>query len=39
MYMCAFQSIRSVGDGTARHNSHNDLEGTVGDFSLHLYIT
>ena len=31
--------MKSVDDGIARCDSHNDLVGTVGDFSLHLYIT
>ena len=39
MYLCAFQSVKSVGDGIARRDSHNELVGTVGDFSIHLYIT
>ena len=30
---------KSVGDGIARPDSRNDLVGTVGDFSIHLYIT
>ena len=30
---------KSVGDGIARRDSHNDLVGTVGHFSMHLYIT
>ena len=38
MYICAFQSMKSVDDGIARRDSHNDLVGTVGHFSLHLYI-
>ena len=29
---------KSVGDGVARRDGHNDLVGTVGDFSIHLYI-
>ena len=32
--MCAFQSIKSVDGGIARRDSHNDLMGTVDDFSL-----
>ena len=32
--MSAFQSMKSVDDGIARRDSHNDLTGTVGDFSL-----
>ena len=32
--MCAFQPMKSVYDGIARHNDHNDLVGTDGDFSL-----
>ena len=32
--MCAFQSMKSVEDGIARCNSHNDLAGTNGDFFL-----
>lgn len=31
--VCAFQSMKSLDDGTARHDS-NDLLGTVGEFSL-----
>ena len=30
---------KSVCDGIARPDSRNDLVGTVGDFSIHLYIT
>ena len=30
---------KSVGVGIARRDSHNDLVGTVGHFSIHLYIT
>ena len=30
---------KSVGDGIARRDGRNDLLGTVGDFSIHLYIT
>ena len=29
MYMCAFQSMKSVDDGIARRDSRNDLVGTV----------
>ena len=32
--MCAFQTVKSVDDGTVRHFSQNDLVGTVSDFSL-----
>ena len=32
--MRAFQSMKSVDDGTARRDSHNDLVDTFGDFSL-----
>ena len=32
--MCAFQSMKSVDNGIARDDGHNDLVGTVGDFSL-----
>ena len=31
---CAFQAIKSVDDGIARHSSQNDLVGTVSNFSL-----
>ena len=40
MYMCAFQCMKSVDDGIARRGiarRHNDLVGTVRDFSLHLH--
>ena len=33
-YICAFQSVKSADNGIAGHGSHNDLVGTVGDFSL-----
>ena len=29
MYICAFQSMKSVDDGVARRDSRNDLVGTV----------
>ena len=32
--VCAFQSTKPVDDGIARRYRHNDLVGTVGDFSL-----
>ena len=32
--MCAFQSVKSADNGIAGHGSHNDLVGTVGDFSM-----
>ena len=32
--MCVFQSMKSVDNGIARYDSHNDLVRTVGDFSL-----
>ena len=32
--ICAFQAMKSVGEGIARHSSQNDLVGTVSDFSL-----
>ena len=32
--MRAFQSMKSIGDGIARHDCHNDLVGTVRDFFL-----
>ena len=35
--MCAFQSMKSVDN--RRHDSHNDLVGTIGDFSLTLSYT
>ena len=31
--------MKSVGERLARRDNHNDLVGTVGDFSIHLYIT
>ena len=35
--MCAFQSMKSVDN--RRHDSHNDLVRTIGDFSLTLSYT
>ena len=32
--MCAFYSMKSINDGIARRDSHEDLVGTVGDCSL-----
>ena len=32
--ICAFQTMKSVDDGIARHSIQNDLVGTVRDFSL-----
>ena len=32
--MCVFQSMKSVDNGIARYDSHNDLVRTVGGFSL-----
>ena len=32
--MCVFQSMKSVDNGIATRDSHNDLVGTVDDFSL-----
>ena len=36
---CVFQSMKSVDEGIARRHSHNDLVGTVGDFSLNQSYT
>ena len=32
--VCAFRSMKPGDDGITRRYSHNDLVGTVGDFSL-----
>ena len=39
MYMCTFQSLKSVDDGIARCDGHNVLVDTVCGISLHLHIT
>ena len=39
IYMCFFQSMKSVGERLTRRDNHNDLADTADDFSIHLYIT